>query len=451
VGLEFAPANVEGTLIDETGESGSLRPSNGAAREASVAGASGCQRLPATTDSSSDALLERRRRLRAAGYDIEQISGAGAEIAPELLAGSIEGFIGFARVPLGVAGPLRLHGGAARGEFFVPFATSEGTLVASFQHAFNAINRCGGVSALCCDEQVGRAPCFEFASLAEAGDFARWLPSRFASLQETTAGTSRYCRLRTAHASIVGNTVYVLFEFLTGDAAGQNMVTLSTQAICERLLGEMPTAPRSWLVESMLSGDKRATPMAFRSARGRNVSAEVLLPAKQIERYWRTDAAKMERAWRQAVNGAAQTGAVGLQGNVANALAALFIACGQDVACVAEATTALTRVERRPSGEVYASITMPNLIVGTVGGGTYLPTAHECLGMLGCTGAGNARKFAEICAAVALSGELAIVGAMASGQFAGAHASGRRKGAGAANGTATDGTITTADSEKVVP
>jgi hydroxymethylglutaryl-CoA reductase (NADPH) len=296
------------------------------------------------------------------------------------------------------------------------------------------MNRCGGATALCSDEQVGRAPCFEFASLVEAGEFARWLPSRFAALQETTEGTSRYCRLRTARASIIGNTVYVLFEFSTADAAGQNMVTLSTQAICERLLGDMPKAPRSWLVESMLSGDKRATPMAFQATRGRNVSAEMVLPSRQLERYWRTDAEKMERAWRQGVNGSAQTGAVGLQGNVANALAALFIACGQDVACVAEATTALTRVERTPAGEVYASITLPNLIVGTVGGGTYLPTARECLGMLGCIGAGQARKLAEICAVVALAGELAIVGAMAGGQFASAHASGGRKGVASSNG-----------------
>jgi hydroxymethylglutaryl-CoA reductase (NADPH) len=226
----------------------------------------------------------------------------------------------------------------------------------------------------------------------------------------------------------------VLFEYSTGDAAGQNMVTLATQAVCEQLLLDMPRKPCSWLVESMLSGDKRATPMAFRTTRGRNVSAEIVLQSKQLARYWRTDAEKMERGWRQAVNGAAQTGAVGLQGNVANAIAALFIACGQDVACVAEATTALTRVERTPAGEAYLSITLPNLIVGTVGGGTYLPTARECLSMLGCAGSGFARKLAEICAVVALAGELALVGAMASGQFASAHASGGRKGCALADG-----------------
>ena len=326
----------------------------------------------------------------------------------------------------------------------MPFATSEGTLVASFQHAFNAMNRCGGVTALYSDDQVGRAPSFEFANLLEAGVFARWLPSRLAGLQEVTEGTSRYCRLRSVDAWIVGNTAYVLLQFSTGDAAGQNMVTLATQAICQRLLADMPTAPRSWLVESMLSGDKRATPMAFRSTRGRNVSAEIVLPPKQVERYWRTSVATMERAWRQAVNSAAQTGTVGLQGNVANALAALFIACGQDVACVVEATSALTRVECTPAGELYISITLPNLLVGTVGGGTYLPTAHECLAMLGCAGAGHAQKFAEICGSVALAGELAIIGAMASGQFAAAHESGGRKALAATNGSAANGAALTA-------
>lgn len=386
------------------------------------------RRLPATTDSSREAMVVRHERLRDAGFSIDQIAGCGEEIEPASLAGSIEGFVGFARVPLGVAGPVQIQGMAAIGEFYVPLATSEGTLVASFQHAFNAINRCGGARALCSREQVGRAPCFEFANLSEAGVFAQWLPSVLPVLRDTVMATSRFCRLLRMQASIVGNTVYTVFEFSTGDAAGQNMVTLAAQAICKVLLEKMPAPPRSWLLESMLSGDKRPSPLPFSAARGRNASAECLIPAKQIERYWRTDAQNMARAWQQAVNGSAQCGTVGLQGNVANALAALFIATGQDAACVVEASTALTRVERTACGDLYASVTLPNLIVGTVGGGTYLPTAQECLALLGCVGAGKASKLAEICAVVALAGELAIVGAMAGGSFASAHAAGGRKG-----------------------
>lgn len=388
------------------------------------------RRLPATTDASAEARDARRARLRDDGHEIAALVGAAPPIAPEQLAGSIEGFIGFAQVPVGVAGPVRIQGRHAQGDFIVPLATTEGTLVASFQHAFNVINRCGGANAACTRELVGRAPCFAFENVATAVSVADWLPTQIEAMRAATITTSRYCRLQGVKTSVVGNTVYMMLEFSTGDAAGQNMVTLATQAICHDLLPRMVAQPTSWLVESVLSGDKRASAQAFLGARGRNASAEVVIPDRTIARYWRASAASMARCWSQATVGAAQTGAVGLQGNVANALAALFICCGQDVACVSEATTSVTRFEVDAKGDLYASVTLPNLIVGTVGGGTFLPTAKESLALLGCTGTGSAAKFAEICAVVALAGELAVVGAMASGAFAEAHASGGRKGRG---------------------
>jgi len=392
----------------------------------------GLRRLPSTTDASREARDLRRARLVADGHAIAAISGAAPEPDPANLAGSIEGFIGYAQVPLGIAGPVRIRGQHAQGEFIVPLATTEGTLVASYQHAFNAINRGGGAAAACTRQLVGRAPCFAFADLATAATMAAWLASQFLPMQQAAATTSRYCRLQGARTSVVGNTVYLMLEYATGDAAGQNMVTLATQAVCAALLPRMPHPPVSWLVEAVLSGDKRATAQAFLGARGRNASAEVVLPGRHLARYWRADAATMVRAWQQATAGSVQTGSIGLQGNVANAIAALFIACGQDAACVSEATTALTRIETTPAGDLYASVTLPNLIVGTVGGGTFLPTARECLAMLDCLGAGTAPRFAEICAVVALAGELAVVGAMAGGAFADAHATGGRKGRGTA-------------------
>jgi hydroxymethylglutaryl-CoA reductase (NADPH) len=388
------------------------------------------RRLPSTTDASREARDLRRARLVDDGHTIAAISGAAPEPDPASLAGSIEGFVGYVQVPLGIAGPVQIRGQHAQGEFIVPLATTEGTLIASYQHAFNAINRGGGAAAACTRQLVGRAPCFTFADLGTAATMAAWLSSQFLPMQQAAASTSRYCRLQGARTSVVGNTVYVMLEYATGDAAGQNMVTLATQAVCAALLPRMPHAPSSWLVESVLSGDKRATTQAFLGARGRNASAEVVLPGRHLARYWRTDAATMVRAWQQGTLGSVQTGSIGVQGNVANAIAALFIACGQDVACVSEATTALTRIEATATGDLYASVTLPNLIVGTVGGGTFLPTARECLAMLGCVGAGTAPKFAEICAVVALAGELAVVGAMASGAFADAHATGGRKGRG---------------------
>jgi len=392
------------------------------------------RRLPSTTDASREARDLRRARLREEGCGIDALCGEAAELEPEKLAGSIEGFIGYAQIPLGVAGPVRIAGRHAEGDVWVPLATTEGTLVASLQHAFNVINRCGGARAGCTRQLVGRAPCFEFADLAIAMQVAEWLPSQFSAMQATAAGTSRYCRLQGQKISLLGNTVYLMLEYTTGDAAGQNMVTLATQAVCRALLPLMPAQPVSWLLESALSGDKRSSAQAFLGARGRNASAEIVIPGRTVNRYWRADAAAMVRCWDQAVAGAAQTGAVGMQANVANGLAALFIACGQDVACVAEATTSITRFEIKGEGDLYTSVTLPNLIIGTVGGGTFLPTARESLGLLGCQGNGKAARFAEICAVVALAGELALIGAMASGAFAAAHASGGRKGRGTGDG-----------------
>ncbi|NBX41237.1 MAG: hypothetical protein EBR15_07450, partial [Gammaproteobacteria bacterium] len=234
------------------------------------------RRLPATTDASRGARDARRARLAEDGHEIAALTGAAEPLDPERLAGSIEGFIGYAQVPLGVAGPVRVHGRHAEGDFIIPLATTEGTLVASFQHAFNVINRCGGAHAACTRQLVGRAPCFAFADVATAVRIADWLPTQLEAMRTTTLGTSRYCRLQSAKTSVVGNTVYMMLEFSTGDAAGQNMVTLATQAICLELLPRMESQPTSWLVESVLSGDKRASAQAFLGARGRNASAEVV-------------------------------------------------------------------------------------------------------------------------------------------------------------------------------
>ncbi len=118
------------------------------------------------------------------------------------------------------------------------------------------------------------------------------------------------------------------------------------------------------------------------------------------------------------------SGTIGIQGHYANGLAALFIACGQDAACVSEAAVGVTRLEVEPEGEgfLYACVTLPNLIVGTVGGGTGLPSQKACLDVVGLAGAGNARAFAEVCAALVLAGELSITAALSADQFTKAHA-----------------------------
>jgi hydroxymethylglutaryl-CoA reductase (NADPH) len=263
--------------------------------------------------------------------------------------------------------------------------------------------------------------------LSEAGRFIAATLPRYEKLQEVVSGTSRFCRLLDLKINITGKEVYLIFEFTTGDAAGQNMVTIATEALCRDILAHSPVQPARWYLDGNLSGDKKATMQSFTYARGKKVVAEAILPAKLVRRFLRAQPADLVRYWEVSFMGGTQSGSIGSQGHFANALAGLFLACGQDAACVAEAAVGTTRMDLTKDGELYASVSLPGLIVGTVGGGTRFPTARECLEMIGCYGEGKARKFAEICCATVLAGEISIVAAMAAGDFGRAHASYGRK------------------------
>jgi hydroxymethylglutaryl-CoA reductase (NADPH) len=343
-------------------------------------------------------------------------------VAPEALSGNIENLVGFARVPVGVIGPLRVIGTAARGDFFVPLATSEGALVASYNRGAMAISQSGGAVAACLTEAVARAPCFQFEDLADAGRFLADVLPRFEEYQAAVAETSRHCALLDLRTSVLGKEVYLVFEFTTGDASGQNMVTIATEAICRRILASVPVQPKHWYIDGNFSGDKKATMLAFNSTRGKKVVSEAVVERPIVEELLHTRPEDMVRYWQVSVLGGVQSGSIGVQGHYANALAALFIACGQDAATVSEASVGVTRMDVTDEGHLYVSVSMPNLIVGTVGGGTRLPTAQECLEMIGCAGEGGARKFAEICCATALAGEISIIAAMSHGDFVSAHA-----------------------------
>jgi len=384
-------------------------------------------RLPGCTDLSEESCRKRRDMLKGQGIALEKLSVGQSDSQAAGLSGNIESFVGFARIPVGVIGPLRVNGTYAHGDFYVPMATAEGALVASYNRGAAVVSHAGGVSAICLTESVSRAPCFGFANLAEAGQFLAWVLPQVESLQDIVSGTSSHCRLIDVKTTITGKEVYLIFEFTTGDAAGQNMVTIATEAICQALLRETPITPRKWYIEGNMSGDKKATMLSYIFTRGKDVVAEAVIPEKLIQRFLHAAPEDLVHYWQVSTLGGIQSGSIGVQGHYANALAAIFIACGQDAACVSEAAVGLTRMDLTEDGALYVSVKLPNLIVGTVGGGTRLSTARECLEMMGCHGEGRARKFAEICAATALAGELSIIGSMAAGDFTAAHATyGRR-------------------------
>jgi hydroxymethylglutaryl-CoA reductase (NADPH) len=339
----------------------------------------------------------------------------------EQYAGHIENLIGTVKLPVGLAGPLRVHGLFASGNYYIPLATTEAALVASYNRGAQVIGEAGGCRAMLVNEGVGRVPGFAFRDLDECGRFVTWALAHMEAFRAQAAATTRHGRLTDLHVTIEGNHVYLHCLFETGDAAGQNMVTLATEAICAYIAGHAPVQPRYCFLEANLSGDKKASALALVSVRGRKVTAEVVVPAEVVQRRLRTTPGRMADYFRMGAVGATLGGAMGAQGHFANALAALYIACGQDAACVAESAIGITRLELTDDGDLYACVTLPGLIVGTVGGGTTLPSQHACLEIMGLAGTGQARAFAEVCAAVCLAGELSLIGALCAGDFAQAH------------------------------
>lgn len=334
---------------------------------------------------------------------------------------NIEYFIGTVKVPVGVAGPLRVNGLHASGDYLIPLATTEAALVASYHRGSRLITAAGGASAMLLNEGVTRTPVFAFYNLAQAGQFVAWVTTQYDVFKSLAQSTTAHGQLHDINVTLEGNHVYLVFEYLTGDASGQNMVTIATNAVFDFIMQHSPIAPEYAFLDGNLSGDKKANSHVLRSVRGKKVTAEVHLTADLVRKYLHTPPEKMVQFGHMTTLGGALSGSIGVNAHYANALAALYIACGQDAACVAESAIGITRMELNKHGGLYASVTLPNLMVGTVGGGTGLPSQKACLDILGLAGNGKARALAEVAAGLCLAGELSIVGAFSAGHFSRAH------------------------------
>ncbi|MCH9633866.1 MAG: hypothetical protein S4CHLAM7_06000 [Chlamydiae bacterium] len=384
--------------------------------------------FPRQTDLTKSAQKKRIEVLEKQGLSLPYMKGKTTNSDPSIYEGNIENFIGLTQIPTGIIGPLRINGLNACGDFTIPLSTTEGALVASYNRGAKIITMSGGATTMCLKERISRAPGFTFSNISQASQFIVWCVNQFDQMQEIVSSTTSHGKLENINATLTGNQVYLNLEYTTGDASGQNMVTIASDAICQYILKHSPLKPKLFFLESNMSGDKKATALSYLSVRGKKVTSEVTIPRKIIQKFLHTTPEMMMEYWKMSFVGGVQSGSLGVQGHFANALAAIFLSCGQDVACVSEASTGLTRVDVTEGGDFYISVTLPNLIVGTVGGGTSLPTQNECLSLLGCTGTGTAKKFAEICTATVLAGEISITGALAGGYFSKSHESyGRKK------------------------
>lgn len=375
-------------------------------------------RIPVTAKTTLERVQSTWKKLNTPASTQETL------IVPEDLAsyaGNIENLIGTLRLPIGIAGPLRVNGLYASGDYHVPLATTEAALVASYHRGASLITEAGGCAAMVLMESVNRSPSFAFENMASAGQFVMWAMSQFEEFQKIVSSTTNHGKLVDVGTIVEGNHVYLNFDFHTGDASGQNMVTIATQAICDFICEKSPITPQQSYVEANLSGDKKASARAFTSTRGKKVTAEVVLPTELVEKRLHCTVKEMCDYWRTSAIGGVLSGSFGIQGHFSNGLAALYLATGQDVACVAESAVGVTRFEENKDGALYAAVTLPGIMVGTVGGGTGLPTQQACLEILGLAGSENSRALAEVATGLILAGELSIIGALAAGHFSRAH------------------------------
>ena len=335
-----------------------------------------------------------------------------------------ENMIGAVQVPVGVAGPLAMAGEYAHGSYYLPLATTEGALIASVNRGCRAITKAGGAEVRIQRDGMTRAPVFACDSVPHAVETARWVEEHFDLLVDAAATTTSHGRMERCTTHIAGTSLYVRFEFFTGDAMGMNMVTIGSEKAAEIIQQE--TGARLMALSGNLCTDKKPSAANVVMGRGKTVAAGVFLTDAMVQEILKTDAATLtEVNTRKNLVGSARAVSLGFNAHAANIIAAVFLACGQDPAHVVEGSNAITTVDPVEGG-VYVSVTLPSLQVGTVGGGTAIETQHACLQMLGVAGGGdpagaNASALAEIIAAGVLAGELSLLGALAAGHLARAH------------------------------
>ncbi|MFB6118352.1 hydroxymethylglutaryl-CoA reductase (NADPH) [Halosegnis sp.] len=383
-------------------------------------------KLDEHTDAATAATVRRRLLAAETGADLETVAAYGFD--PEQAAdANIENMLGGAQVPMGVVGPIELDtGGAAPPETYLPLATTEGALVASVNRGCAAIRAGGGATARVLKNAMTRAPVFRVADVGEAAEMAAWVREHVDELAAAAEATTSHGTLQEATPYVVGDSVFVRFAYDTKDAMGMNMATIATQEAAELLEAETPAELVA--LSGNLCTDKKPAAVNAVEGRGRTVSADVTLSRETVADVLKTTPEAIAEAnTRKNLVGSAKAGSLGFNAHAANTVAAAFLATGQDIAQVVEGANAITTVDVRDDGAtLYASLTIASLEVGTVGGGTKLPTQAEALDVVGVRGGGdppgaNADALAEVITTAALGGELSLLGALASSNLASAH------------------------------
>src|SRR6516225_1887492 len=339
---------------------------------------------------------------------------------PGVLPGNVENFTGVAQVPIGLAGPLRINGEQAEGDVYVPLATTEGTLVASYNRGMRVLRECGGVKTTVVEDNMQRAPVFIFDDALRAREFGAWVNEHEDEIRAAAEATTHSGKLRYIGQYQVGPLLYLRVNFTTGDAAGQNMTAKATHAACEWMKANYPGGAE-YRLTGAIDTDKKHSHINMLLTRGKRVVAEAVIKSDVLQRRLGVDTQSVYDYRQVHTLGTLLAGSASNSAHAANGLTAIFIATGQDVANIAESHAAITYSRLLENGDYYWSITLTSLIVGTYGGGTALPTQRESLELLGCYGRGKAKKLAEICAGTTLAGEISLTAAVLAGNWVNSH------------------------------
>lgn len=380
-------------------------------------------RIPrdAADDYSPEIIAERQKFVQEfTGAEFEHIKHYSFDA--HVTQGNIEHFTGVAQIPLGFAGPIKIDGEHAQGEFLVPMATSEGTLVASYNRGIKVLNLSGGVRCTVVADAMQRAPVFVFNDARDARDFNNWIQENYDTIRDHAESSSSVAKLQFIEPYLYNKFVYLRFNYTTGDAAGQNMVGRATFVACSWILEHYPPEKiQHFYLESNFATDKKASQVNILKTRGKRVTAEGVVKRDVLVQHMRVEPESLHRHLSIATIGAFLSGANNNGAHTPNAITAMFIATGQDVANVSESSAGVVYTEMLEGGDMYISLTIPSLIVATYGGGTGLPTQRECLALLGCVGKGKVNKLAEIIGAVALAGEVSLGAAISSSDWVSSH------------------------------
>lgn len=333
-----------------------------------------------------------------------------------------ENMIGVIQIPLGIAGPLKIKSSLQNRDVFIPLTTTEGALVASVNRGCKAIMQSGGVNIVSKRIGITRAPVFVAENIKQGERVMSWVKDNFTEIKKIAENSSTHLKLLDINSKMVGKNLFLRFKFDSYDAMGMNMATIACTLAADFI--EKKTKVKLVSISGNICVDKKPNMLNFIEGRGIQTWADCVLPQETVGKVLKTTPEKfVDVVARKVYLGSIISGSIGANSHAANVLAAIFAATGQDIAHIAEVSSVVMTAEIVKKG-LYVSVFLPDLVLGTIGGGTGLATQKEALGILGVSGGNNGKnsqKLAEIVGAAVLAGEISLIASLSANSLASAH------------------------------